>query len=369
MSAALDAFDRAVRQFPPPQDMKTRARALLGCTDWSGDFTPHLTNNYLVKGVLNCGELSMIYGPSNTGKTFLAIDLAQAVEAGRPWFGRRVRRGRVLYCSLEGGGGFVNRCVAAGASFWALRADFTLTGPRADTAPLIEVAQLLGGLHGRFALIVVDTLARAMGRADENAAADIADLIRNCDTLRAATGAHVLAIHHSGKDVGRGARGHSALRAALDAEIVLARDDDGVISATLDKARDGATGARLAFRLRQVELGVDEDGDPVTSCVVAPENAAASHPQEPGKNAAASHPQEPGKAGRVALEALDALIAASGPSDGVTLDAWRDAAIAAGVSRATNYDARRSGFHKARHQLEALGLVEVEGQFVGRARP
>jgi len=95
----------------------------------------------------------------------------------------------------------------------------------------------------------------------------------------------------------------------------------------------------------------------VTSCVVAPENAAASHPQEPGK------------AGRVALEALDALIAASGPSDGVTLDAWRDAAIAAGVSRATNYDARRSGFHKARHQLEALGLVEVEGQFVGRARP
>ena len=357
MSAALDAFDRAVRQFPPPPDMKARARALLGCSDWSGSFTPHLTNNYLVKGVLNCGELSMIYGPSNTGKTFLAIDLAQAVEAGRPWFGRRVRQGRVLYCSLEGGGGFVNRCVAAGASFWALRAGVTLTGPRADTAPLIEVPQHLGGLHGRFALIVVDTLARAMGHADENAAADIADLIRNCDTLRAATGAHVVAIHHSGKDVGRGARGHSALRAALDAEIVLARDDDGVIGATLAKARDGATGARLAFRLRQVELGVDEDGDPVTSCVVAPENAAASHPQEPGK------------AGRVALEALDALIAASGPSDGVTLDAWRDAAIAAGVSGASERPAQRAGFHKARQQLEALGLVEVEGQFVGRARP
>jgi len=127
--------------------------------------------------------------------------------------------------------------------------------------------------------------------------------------------------------------------------------------ATLAKARDGATGARLAFRLRQVELGVDEDGAPVTSCFVAPENAAASHPQEPGK------------AGRVALEALDALIAASGPSDGVTLDAWRDAAIAAGVSGASERPAQRAGFHKARQQLEALGLVEVEGQFVGRARP
>jgi len=95
----------------------------------------------------------------------------------------------------------------------------------------------------------------------------------------------------------------------------------------------------------------------VTSCVVAPENAAGPHPRGPSK------------AGRVALEALDALIAASGPSGGVTLDAWRDAAIAAGVSRAIERPAQRTGFHNARQQLEALGLVEVEGQFVGRARP
>lgn len=356
MSATLDAFDRAARTFPPSPNMKARARELLGCSEWSAEYAAHLSNNYLIKGVLNLGELSLIYGPSNTGKTFLAIDLAQAVEAGRPWFGRRVRKGRVLYCSLEGGGGFINRCVAAGATFWALRAGVTLTGPRADTAPLIEVVQHLRALHGPFSLIVIDTLARAMGQADENSASDIADLIRNADALRAATGAHVMAVHHSGKDAGRGARGHSALRAALDAEIALARSDDGVIEATLAKARDGATGARLAFRLRQVALGEDEDGDAVTSCVVAPEDATPS--QRP----------EPGEAGRKALAALDALIAASGPDNPVTLDGWRDAAIAAGVSASTDRAVQRSGFHKARRQLEELGLVEVEEQFVGRVR-
>lgn len=356
MNAALEAFDRAARTFPPSPTMRTRARELLGCSEWTGDFTAHLSNNYVVKGVLNRGELSLIYGPSNTGKTFLAIDLAQKVEAGEPWFGRRVRKGRVLYCSLEGGGGFINRCVAAGATFWAMRAGLTMTGPKHDTDPLIEVVRHLSELHGPFALIVIDTLARAMGTADENSAPDIADLIKNADTLRAATGAHVMAVHHSGKDAGRGARGHSALRAALDAEIALTRSDDGEIVATLAKARDGATGARLAFRLRQVALGEDEDGDAVTSCVVAPEDATPS--QRP----------EPGEAGRKALAALDALIAASGPDSGVTLAAWRDAAIAAGVSASTDRAAQRSGFHKARRQLEELGLIEVEGQFIGRVR-
>ena len=56
------------------------------------------------------------------------------------------------------------------------------------------------------ALIVVDTLARSMGAGDENTAKDIAMFIRNCDLLRQSTGAHVMLIHHTGKDEGRGAR-------------------------------------------------------------------------------------------------------------------------------------------------------------------
>ena len=50
------------------------------------------------------------------------------------------------------------------------------------------------------ALVVIDTLARSMGAGDENTAKDAAMFVRNCDLIREATGAHVMVIHHTGKD-------------------------------------------------------------------------------------------------------------------------------------------------------------------------
>ena len=50
----------------------------------------------------------------------------------------------------------------------------------------------------------VAELARVMA-GDENAAPDVSDLLRDIDKLREATGAHVLLVHHIGKDAARGA--------------------------------------------------------------------------------------------------------------------------------------------------------------------
>ncbi len=119
-----------------------------------------------------------------------------------------------------------------------------------------------------FALIIVDTLARVMGGADENTAPDIAGLLTDLEHLRR-TGAHVMLIHHSGKDVDRGARGHSSLRAAVDTEIQLTVDKDTKERvARITKQRDGESGLEGRFTLEQVTLGRDSDGDPVTTCIV-----------------------------------------------------------------------------------------------------
>lgn len=82
-------------------------------------------------------------------------------------------------------------------------------------------------------------------------------------------------IHHSGKDVARGARGHSSLRAAVDTEIELTRDEIGLITAEVTKQRAGPTGYKFAYSLRQIGLGRDQDGGPVTTCLVEPVNAHA----------------------------------------------------------------------------------------------
>src|SRR5581483_5323891 len=96
--------------------------------------------------------------------------------------------------------------------------------------------------------------------------------------------AAVLIVHHSGKDETRGARGHSSFKAALDTEIeVVAKDNLHV--ATVTKQRDLPGGDKFAFRLKVVELGQDEDGDAVTTCVVEPVDEVPSQRRVPsGKN-------------------------------------------------------------------------------------
>ena len=60
-------------------------------------------------------------------------------------------------------------------------------------------------------LIVIDTLARAIAGGDENKSESMGQLVVHADAIRKETGAHVLFVHHSGKDQARGARGHSSL--------------------------------------------------------------------------------------------------------------------------------------------------------------
>jgi hypothetical protein len=93
--------------------------------------------------------------------------------------------------------------------------------------------------------------------------------IQNIDAIKAATGAHVVIIHHSGKDASRGMRGHSALLGAADVAIEVTRDKDSKTrTATVVKAKDDADGDVFAFQLDVQELGEDQDGDLITTCLV-----------------------------------------------------------------------------------------------------
>lgn len=246
-----------------------RARRLLGRVEFAGEARPVLDHDYVVKGWLHRNAVSVVYGEANVGKSFWAVDLAHHVQKGWPWSGNKVRQGAVLYCAAEGGSLFVNRLAACGAQFMVLHGPLTLAGRNSDAEALTHVVTHLSEVHGPFALVVFDTLARVMGGADENAAPDIGTLMRSVDAIRDRTGAHCMLIHHSGKDVARGARGHSSLRAAVDTEIELTKDKDtGERLARATKQRDMASGTECPFELEVVTLGRDADGDPVTSCKV-----------------------------------------------------------------------------------------------------
>jgi len=147
-----------------------------------------------------------------------------------------------------------------------------LLRPDADLAEIIElVAEIKETAGTDVVMIVVDTVSRAMAGGNENGPEDMTSFISNIDALRAATKAHTQLVHHSGKDVAQGARGHSSLRAATDTEIEMeVSKEDGLRFARATKQRDMETGAEFAFRLDVKDLGFDQDGDAVTTCTILP---------------------------------------------------------------------------------------------------
>jgi RecA-family ATPase len=256
--------------------LSARAQKLLAAVEFGHEIKPELNRPYLVKGLLDRGALSLLYGAPGSAKTFAAIDLAHHVFEGATWAGCRVAQANALYIACEGGVMFANRMAARKARFAVLRAPVTLSGQNSDAPPLADMVLHLAATHGvGFGLIIADTLARTMAGADENAGADMVQLVRNVDHLREVTGAHVMLIHHSGKDAAKGARGHSSILGAVDTEMQITCDRETKRRMlTVTKQRDGEDGIEFPFRLKRIDLGRDSDGDPVYSCTLDHEEGA-----------------------------------------------------------------------------------------------
>jgi hypothetical protein len=241
---------------------------------------------HLVKGVLPSLGLAAIYGPSGSGKTFLALDLIMAIACQSDWFGHKVKNVPVTYVGLEGKGGINNRIQAwrtknpklTPTNFKIILDNFDLMNKVnvAELAQAIIAAQMYQGV------IVIDTLNQASPAADENSSQDMGVIIKHLKLLQEMTGGLVLIIHHTGKNTSQGLRGHSSLKAALDANIEVVGSDKR--SWLLEKSKDGEDGKCFGFRLEVQNLGADSDGDPITSCTVERDHSAIlSKPEPSGK--------------------------------------------------------------------------------------
>lgn len=341
---------------------------------FADEIRPMLDANELVQGLIPEQSLGVVFGPSNVGKSFWMLDLALCIAAGRPWNERRVERRGVTYIALEGGALFNNRAAAwmrehavdpVGLPFAVVPAAVDLHDPAADTDRLIEAVRAAATrMQMPVGLIVIDTLSRAMAGGDENSPAGMGCFVANSDRIRAATASAVFHVHHLGKDVERGARGHSSLRAAIDVEIQIAATD-GQHTATVTKSRDLPTGGALGFRLKTLTLGVNRYGEPVTSCVVEHTQAAARPLVKPKPLPAQA---------AIVLERLRAAVAAQGeplplgggfpaaPTRGVKHEAWRAAAY--GALGHQTPDTRRRAFNRAADELTARGLIGTHEGFV-----
>ena len=228
--------------------------------------------SYLVKGLFAPGQISLIFGASNVGKTFFCTDLAYHVYTGEVWNGCRVKQGKVLYIATEGHSCFDKRMEAIKRSRGVPQNvdenDWLVLLHKINLHCSEAVAALDKLLEGHcFDLVIIDTLAMALGAGSENENTTYNAVLRHLSIFRKAGNTHVMLVHHPGKDQSRGARGHSSLQAAVDTEVLL-KSEDGLVAVTVTKQRDHGREQKLFYALDEVVLGEDQEGDPITSCVV-----------------------------------------------------------------------------------------------------
>lgn len=379
MMGAIDGRHRDNHGVTPARLLTSRAGDLAAALTPLNRVRPILKCRYLVKGWLDRGAFSVVYGELNVGKTFFAMDLAMRVAAGMDWHENRVPSGEkwlgpVVYIASEGGTGIHNRVEAMRRDNPELmrRVDdlggFLLLKASLDLCTSNDsqwLAEAIGPLPRKPSLIVVDTLARVMGNGDENTAKDMGQFVRSIDHLRAVTGAHVMVVHHSGKDASKGARGSGSLRAAADTEIELTRND-GVIMAEARKQRDMACDAVFAYQLKTVFLGVDDDGDNVTSAVVQTSAPVARKVKLTGTD-------------KIALQALDDCIRDRGeqltsenyPRNRrcVSLERWREYCDRHSLSSGEGESSRRTAFHKVKNRLQEKEVIRIIDGWLWRVAP
>lgn len=222
--------------------------------------------DYWIEDFLPKDSFSMIFGPSGQFKSFIAMDMACSIATGLSYHGNDVEEAPVIYMTGEGQRSIRLRKIAwekkhnkPAPNMGLLPRAIDMTSASASSQLSEAVLQFEKVKGVRPKLLIIDTLNRSFGDGDENSTQDMTKFVKSCDAFRADSGCDIIVIHHSGKDVLRGARGSSVLKAALDTEFSVARIGEDMrgrnVTLSCTKIKDGGEPPDLTFNMKQVLLG------------------------------------------------------------------------------------------------------------------
>jgi AAA domain len=319
---------------------------------------------WLIKAVAAFGETSSWIAPPGKGKSALQTDISVSIAAGVDWRGYRSKAPHgVVYFAFERGD-LVKRKLAAYAKQRNLKAlPIAVASQIIDLMHPGSVEVILATIRDaeqRFGIpvgyIVIDTFAKgiAAGGGDEDKARDQNKCLTNLRRLHERAELHVAIVGHTGKDETRGSRGSNAHPADVDVQVQISGDEIKV--ARVIKGNDQPEGELTTFKLESAELGVDDDGDPITTAILSDE-VLDGQAQKPARRLSPKH--------ELAIRNLNDLVAEQGTAppaawgmpngiNAVPVEAWRLALLSRGV---LHEDDDRRVFWNMKDRLKAKSLL------------
>lgn len=231
-------------------------------------------NNYLLKGMLNQGDVAILFGESGCMKSFVSTDIAFHVATGKHWHGHRVgpNPSGVMVVLGEGTYGYPKRIKALQvhhnvdvAPIWVVPEPVSLMDGVKQLRTWIHQAELELGVNVN--LLIMDTFSLMLGDGDESSNSDVSLALNNL--RKAADGRSVLLIHHTGHSNNDRERGAYQIRGNADVRILVKLDPiSDVVTLSCLKSKDEKPFEPIHLGYEVVEIATDEDNEPVTSLVL-----------------------------------------------------------------------------------------------------
>jgi hypothetical protein len=212
---------------------------------------------FLIDGFIEENITGLVYGPSENGKSLVLLDWAFCLTNGIEWEGRKTKQIEVLIVAGEGHAGYRRRLKALELKY-GIKASKNLLISKSsamfdDDATCDDINQALQAAGKKPELIIVDTLHRNMQGA-ENSSDDFGKFLNNTDQFFRRQGAAVLIVHHTGHGMDR-ARGSSSIRAGMDVEYSVFKDDPtNTVTLTCTKGKDMEKPKPIDFVIKPVQI-------------------------------------------------------------------------------------------------------------------
>ena len=218
----------------------------------------------------------------------------------------------------------------------------------------------------------------AGGEFNESSSEDMGGFITQTGKLQELFECALLVIHHTGKDISKGLRGHSSLLGGCDTVIEIVRQDSVINSADpsvignailkVSKQKDGADSIEVGIEVVLVEIGVSDLGFEVaTSLAIRHNPDIAGANSKAGKNNAGF-----GLNQRLEMDSLMKAIKAKGSYRevdgisrfGVSLDDWRDEFWSMKGCTEEDKVSFRKAWMRARERLVATNKLSIGSGWV-----
>ncbi|RGP36866.1 AAA family ATPase [Pseudotabrizicola alkalilacus] len=264
-------------------DASTDEKTFLGVKLLSAlHFELKLNRPYIVKNLLYEKQVSILAGPSNTGKSSIVVSIAAHVAMAHAFGEYRVKRTAVLYVAAEDPEGIRERSIGFKKADPLKLAVFEVFPERFNLADDGRVDSLIAcslAFKEHFGaerlMVVFDTLNLCIGDSDENSSRDMARVLANAQRIAAKTNAHVMLVHHTGNGETGRPRGSSAMSGNVDTVAILRKmenqgEDVPMVLITQEKQRSVPKGKALGFKIESLRMGDDDEGDPFTVPMAVP---------------------------------------------------------------------------------------------------